>query len=163
MHFPRGWPITTAMPSPSSDLRALLADQAELVLHELGASCAAISCWERDRDVMRTLVNVGELEPEDEAFPEEELYPLDTFPAVAALLRFGRPYLDPPDVSSSALAVHMRFGSHAAVPLVVDGRVWGELWVAAGLGGRRLAAEDVITLANAAEPIGRLLAERPDA
>ena len=151
------------MPSPSPDLRALLADEAERVLNDLGASCAAISRWERERGVLRTIVNVGDLASGDEAFPEDELYPLDTFPAIDALLRFGRPYLDPPDLASTAVLAHMSFGSQAAVPLVVDGRVWGEVWVAAGLGGRSLTADDLMALADAAGPVGRLLSGRPDA
>jgi GAF domain-containing protein len=151
------------MPGLSTDLRALLADEAERVLHDLGASCAAFSCWERERGLLRTVVNVGDLASEDERFPEDETYPLDTFPAIDALLRFGRPYLDPSDLASAAVLVHMRFGSQAAVPLVVDGRVWGEAWVAAGLGGRSLTADDLLALANAAEPAARLLAARTDA
>jgi GAF domain-containing protein len=163
VHIPAGWPITTAMPSPDSELLHLLADRAERVLHDLDAACAAVSCWERERGVLRTLVNVGDLAGEDEAFPEAELYPLDTFPAIDALLRFGRPYLDPPDLASTAVLAHMRFGSQAAVPLVVDGRMWGEVWVAAGLGGRALTPEDLVALAHGAEAIGRLLAGRVDA
>src|SRR5215212_4351691 len=65
----------------------------------------------------------------DERFPEHEIYPLDSFPAVAALLREGRPYLNPDDVSSVALSAHHRYHSHAAVPIVVEGERWGELWV----------------------------------
>jgi GAF domain-containing protein len=151
------------MTTPDQELLGLLADHAERVLHELGAASAAVSCWERDRGVLRTLVNVGELASPDEAFPPDEVYPLDTFPAIDALLRFGRPYLDPGDVASSAVLAHMRFGSQAAVPLVVDGRVWGELWVAAGLGGRTFAPEDLVALARCAEAVARALAGRTDA
>jgi hypothetical protein len=155
--------MTTAMPTPEQELLALLGDHAERVLHALDAACAAVSCWERERGVLRTLVNVGELWGEDEPFPAEELYPLDTFPSIDALLRFGRPYVDPEDVASAAVLAHMRFGSQAAVPLVVDGTVWGEVWVAAGMGGRALAAEDLVALGRCAEAIGRRLAGRNDA
>jgi GAF domain-containing protein len=146
------------MPDPTPELRTLLADRAERVLHALGVACAAISRWDRDAGVLRTVVNVGDLAAADEAFPEDEVYPLDTFPAIDALLRYGRPYLDPPDLASTAVLAHMRFGSQAAVPLVVDGRVWGEVWAAGGLGGRSLTAEDLLALATAAEAVGRLLA-----
>jgi GAF domain-containing protein len=161
-HIPGDSPITTAMPDPTPELRTLLAEQAERVLHDLDATCAAISWWDHEGGALRTLVNVGELSAEEEAFPEEELYPLDAFPAIDALLRFGRPYLDPEDVASSAVLAHMRFGSQAAVPLVVDGLVWGEVWIAAGLGGRALTAEDVVALAHGAEAAARLLAARDD-
>jgi hypothetical protein len=113
----------------SNQIRALLLAEAERARIAVAADCAAISRWERDADVMRTLVNVGQLLPGDDRFPEDEVYPLDSFPAVAALLREGRPYLNPDDVSSVALSAHHRYHSHAAVPIVVDGARWGELWV----------------------------------
>src|SRR4051812_19048954 len=103
----------------SSTLRCLLLAEAERARNAVEADCAAISHWDRGADVMRTLVNVGQLLPGDDRFPEDELYPLDSFPAVAALLREGRPYLNPDDVSSVALSAHHRYNSHAAVPIVV--------------------------------------------
>jgi GAF domain-containing protein len=151
------------MPSPTPELRALLAQEAERVVRDLDASCASVSCWDRDEGVLRTVVNAGELTPADEPFPGDEVYPLDTFPAIDALLRFGRPYLDPQDVASTAVLAHMRLGSQMAVPVVVDGRVWGELWIAVELGARTLTADDLLALSHAAEALGRRLAGHPDA
>lgn len=151
------------MSTPTPELRALLAAEAERTLDALGAACAAVSRWERDRGRLRTLVNAGALVAPGERAPAEEVYPLDTFPAVDALLRFGRPYLDPADVASAAVLAHMRFGSQAAVPLIVEGRVWGELWAASELGGRALTADDIVALAARAEAVGRLLAVHDDA
>jgi hypothetical protein len=150
------------MRRPDPELLDLLAEHAERVLHELDAVSAAVSCWERDRGVLRTLVNVGDVRTGDEAFPADELYPLDTFPAIDALLRFGRSYVDPPDVASSAVLAHMRFGSQAAVPVIVEGRVWGELWAATEVGGRALGPDDLAALTRAAEAIGRVLADRQE-
>jgi hypothetical protein len=106
---------------------------------------------------MRTLVNVGVLHPSEAPFPTDEAYPLDAFPAVAALLRFGRPYIDPPDVSSSAVLAALRHRSRAGVPIVVDGSVRGELWAASG--ARALEPADLPALSERAEAIGRLLAD----
>jgi GAF domain-containing protein len=148
------------MPAPTPELRALLAAQAERLRHELDVTLVAVSRWERDRGRLRTLLNVGRLDSPDEAFPEEEVYPLDTFPATDALLRFGRPYVDPADVASPAVLAQMRLGSQAAVPLVVEGAVWGELWAATAQGGRALRADDILTLTRGAEAVGRTLAGR---
>jgi len=147
------------MTIPPPELLQLLADRAERVRSSLDAACAAVSCWERDADRLRTLVNVGELDTEDEAFPAEEVYPLDAFPSTRALLHHGRPYMDPQDVSSTAVLAHMGLGSQAAVPVIIDGRVWGELWAATAAGGRTLGADDVVALTRGAEAVGRLLAE----
>ena len=48
----------------------------------------SISRWEVERRRLRTLINAGE----DELWPEDEVYPLDEFPAAVALLRAGRPH-----------------------------------------------------------------------
>jgi len=54
----------------------LLAVPAEHALERLGATSVSVSRWERDRGVLRCLVNVGELAPGDERFPADETYDL---------------------------------------------------------------------------------------
>jgi GAF domain-containing protein len=141
----------------SSQLRCLLLAEAERARNAVQADSAAISRWEHGADVMRTLVNVGTLPPGEERFPEDELYPLDSFPAVAALLREGRPYLNPRDVSSAAVAAHQRYGSQAGVPVVVEGERWGELWVSRRLGAPVLSFGDLDCLALVADRLGDAL------
>jgi hypothetical protein len=141
----------------STALRCLLVAEAERARIAVDADCAAISHWDRVADVMRTLVNVGALLPGDERFPDDELYPLDSFPAVAGLLRYGRSYLNPEDVSSAAVAAYHRFGSHGAVPIVVEGERWGELWVACTPGARMLTPVDLDRVQIVAERLGDAL------
>jgi hypothetical protein len=151
-------PIAMSAPSPTPDLIKVLAEHARRAVDAAGVTTAAVSYWDREDDTMRTLVNVGALHASETAFPTDEAYPLDAFPAVAALLRFGRPYIDPPDVSSSAVLAALCHRSHAGVPIVLDGTVWGELWIASG--ERALAAQDLPALSAGAEAIGRMLAAR---
>ena len=47
------------MAAMSTQLRSLVLAEAERARSAVEADCAAISRWERDTDVMRTLVNVG--------------------------------------------------------------------------------------------------------
>jgi GAF domain-containing protein len=143
----------------STQLRCLLLAEAERARTAVDADCAAVSRWERGTDVMRTLVNVGALLPGDDRFPDDEVYPLDSFPALAALLREGRPYLNPDDVSSVALSAHHRYHSHAAVPIVVDGERWGELWVSRKQhSAQMLGPGDLDRLHLVAERLGDALA-----
>jgi hypothetical protein len=142
----------------SNELRSLLLSEAERARIAVDADCASISRWERGADLMRTLVNVGALLPGDDRFPEEEIYPLHSFPAMSRLLRDGKPYLNPDDVSSVAVAAHHRYGSHAAVPIVVDGERWGELWVSRRLGARMLTGGDLDRLHLVADRLGDALA-----
>jgi GAF domain-containing protein len=143
---------------PSAQLRSLLVAEAERARIAADAEYSAISHWERDTDVLRTLVNAGHLLPGEERFPEDEVYPLDTFPAVAALLRERRAYLNPDDVSSVAVAAQHRYGSHAGVPIVVAGECWGELWAARGIGHPPLTGGDVDRLHLVADRLGDALA-----
>jgi GAF domain-containing protein len=147
------------MVAMSNQLRTVLLAEAERARNAVNADCAAISRWEHDKDLMRTLVNVGALLPGDERLPEDEVYPLDSFPAVAALLRDGTPYLNPDDVSSVALSAHHRYFSHAAVPITIDGECWGELWVSRKQrDAAMLAPQDLERLRLVAERLADALA-----
>ena len=59
-------------------------------LAALDAASFSISRWERERGVLRTLINVGELGPGEERWPHDEQYPLAEYGEVAELLRQGR-------------------------------------------------------------------------
>jgi GAF domain-containing protein len=150
--------VRPTMVLPSTQLRSLLLAEAERARIAVAADVAAVSRWDRAEDAMYTLVNVGSLLPGDERFPESERYPLDSFPAMAALLREGRPYLNPDDVSSVAVAAHHRYGSHAAVAIEVDGERWGELWVARDVGQDPLHGGHVDQLHLVADRLGDALA-----
>jgi GAF domain-containing protein len=146
---------------PCTQLRSVLIAEAERARIAVGAECSSISRWERDAGVMRTLVNAGWLLPSDERFPKDEIYPLESFPAIAELLRERRAVLNPADVSSAAVAAQQRYGSHAGVPIVVDGECWGELWAARGLGHPPLTRGDVDQLRHVADRLGDVLSASP--
>jgi hypothetical protein len=88
---------------------------------------------------LRTLVNTGVLGPGEQRRRFAERYPFDVFPAAAALVAHRRPYLFGSgvfgDFASASLEARLEKNSQAAVPLLVGGRVWGELWVASTRGG----------------------------
>jgi GAF domain-containing protein len=143
----------------TSELRCLLIVEGERARHAVDARSAAISHWERAGGLLRTLVNVGDLASSPyQRFPDDEVYPLDTFPAVAALLLRGEAYLNPEDVSSESLAVYSRHGSHAGVPVRVEGRMWGELWVARSIGAGRFTEHDLEQLQRVSARLGDGLA-----
>jgi hypothetical protein len=149
------------MISLTTETRCLLIAEAERARVALDARCAAVSVWDRDGELLRTLVNVGTLSPWEERFPEDEVYPLDTFPAVAALVLHGIPYINPEDVSSASVAARARLGFHGAVPIVVDGAVWGELWAARDEGAGRLTGVDLDRLRMVAARLADGLPRQP--
>ncbi|WP_129840810.1 GGDEF domain-containing protein [Streptomyces sp. RFCAC02] len=84
---------------------------AEGARRALGGACAALSVWEPDRGRLRVLANAGVLAPGRERFPADESYAAPDFPASP-----GRPRPGP--------------GPRVVIPLLLDGRPWGELSVA---------------------------------
>jgi diguanylate cyclase (GGDEF)-like protein len=140
---------------PESELRALIAvagavaaahrleDVLEVVAEEtcrvVGASSVSISRWEREHDRVRTLINVGELGPDEERFPAEETYALVDYPLAARLLREGESYVI--SRADGDLGVHDRQlldaldkSSYIGVPVIFDGRTWGKLEAFANAG-----------------------------
>ena len=134
---------------------------AEESLHALDAASFSISRWQRDKDVLKTLINVGELGPGEERWPAEEQYPLADFKEVTDLLRRGEPYVfavDDPDTDPASLAFLDRLGkeSELAVPVVYESVTWGELW-ATGRNGRRFGERDVRLLQAIAEQVSQAI------
>jgi diguanylate cyclase (GGDEF)-like protein len=130
-------------------------------LSALDAASVSISRWERDEDVLRTLINVGKLGPGEEPWPENETYPVDNDRRIIRLLRQGLPYIysidaEHPDTSSLLYTVEKE--SEVAVPVMHNDVMWGELYVT-GTDGRRFGADDVQILqaiaAHMAVAVGR--------
>src|SRR5215217_3212013 len=62
---------------------------AERSLEALGGASLAISRWDMETGVVRTLVNVGELGPGEERFPKNETYSVHDYPSVATVIKEG--------------------------------------------------------------------------
>jgi diguanylate cyclase (GGDEF)-like protein len=144
-------------------LEDVMEQAAEAALEVTGAASLSISRWERDRDAMRTLVNVGDLGPGEERLPADELYSLAEHPLVAKLLQDGQPYrtaVDDPDASPAAVALLESLGkdSDLGVPIVLDGEVWGEVWATTATGARRFDSGDVRFLQAIADRLALVLA-----
>jgi len=99
----------------------------------LGASAVSLSIWERDRGRLRTLVNHGEGNPLQEDQPVEEVYLLSQEDATRRMLTDNVGYVmtvDDPDGDAGIRRVLEELGKHSclAVPVPVEGKVWGELY-----------------------------------
>src|SRR3954471_6328422 len=106
---------------------------AEQTRAAVGAASFSISRWERERGVLRTMINVGDLGPGEERWPTDEEYPLADYRDVTELLGQGRPYattLDDEDIDPAVEALLRRLNKHSevAVPVMYEGAMWGELW-----------------------------------
>lgn len=111
----------------------VLQEESDRVRERLGVATLSTSCVDRDSGSLRTLVNTGALCEQERRRPAGEIYPLTEFPAAAALVLEGRPYVIGPEAGDPAsldLGARLEKTSQAAVPIYVNGVVWGELWAA---------------------------------
>jgi diguanylate cyclase (GGDEF)-like protein len=121
---------------------------AEESLQAVGAASLSISRWELDRRQLRTLVNVGDLGPDEERRPADEVYRLDNDDLLRGLLERGETYttsLDDPDIIPLERDLLVEHGKHhaIAVPIQFAGEPWGELWATRGEFDQPFADRDV--------------------
>ena len=114
------------------DLVELAAEEAR---RSVGADTLSVSRWEADTRVLRVIVNTGELADWEERRPVDEVYPLEHDDALRVLLVEGRSYttsLDDPDAFEAEAELLRRVGKHTcvAVPIMLGGSPWGEIWAA---------------------------------
>ncbi len=117
----------------ANDLQGVLELAAEEALRAIGGASLSISRFERDGESCKTLINVGQLGPEEQRYPPEEFYETSSFPLLQRMLETGKPYfnsLDDPDCDRAAARVLQSLGksSDLGVPIKVEGQIWGEVW-----------------------------------
>lgn len=127
------------------DLPALAQGAAATVSEIMAASSAHITLI--DGDEYCDLVNVGELEPHEVTFPVNVRYPLAALPAATERLLSHRGYL-----STDTSAVVTEYiqtlpgevpASFLGVPIIAQGRVFGELFLRRREGEPPFADEDL--------------------
>ena len=110
----------------------------------------------------RDLVNVGELAPEHDRFPEPRWYPAAQFPLATRMLVEGGGYLS----SSASSALYQEFlamwpqhpeGSFLGVPVMAAGEVRGELYLARAAALPAFTLEDVDAARDLATLYGSVL------
>ena len=132
----------------ASGLEDVLELAAEEALRAVGAASLSVSRWEEQAGAIRTLINVGDLGPGEERYPQDEVYSAAEHPQVEEMIASHRPYfnaLDDAECDPRAADLLRRLGksSDLGVPIVVEGRAWGEVWASKGIGEHPFRAEDI--------------------
>ena len=129
------------------DLVELTAEEAR---RALDAASLSISRWDRESGTLRTLVNVGLLGPHESRFPTDEIYPVSAWPTALRLVESGEGHVATADEEGEEAARLAQLGKDSliATPIVVEARVWGELFATRTAGQRRFSGAD-LDFANA--------------
>jgi diguanylate cyclase (GGDEF)-like protein len=99
------------------------------------ADCASLGVWVPERQVLRAILNVGELAEWEEEEPDDEVYEADQSTWLAGMTggMLGAVLcLDDPDIAVDDREYLVSLGKHSSisVPLLYGGSWWGELFVA---------------------------------
>jgi diguanylate cyclase (GGDEF)-like protein len=129
---------------------------AERALEAIGASSLSISRWKAGEVV--TLINVGDLGPGEERLPTEERYPLSQYPKTLRVLKGGGTLVagvDDPGSDPAHRELLRSLGKETSltVPIVYEGRTWGELWATATADRPPLVERDGVFLRAIADQI----------
>jgi diguanylate cyclase (GGDEF)-like protein len=124
-----------ALVTASTGAHELIEAVAETARELLRANSLSISRLDSDPPVLRTVINVGEVGVGEQRWPANESYEIDDFPDTLGFL-VGRPvrhvatHVDDPDAEPAEVALLRSLGKTSSLKtaIVVDGRVWGELW-----------------------------------
>jgi diguanylate cyclase (GGDEF)-like protein len=130
------------------DLEEVLEVAAEEARAAIGAASLSVSRWEREQGALRTIINVGELGPEEERYPATEIYPLHEDGNAERLILEGHAYfnsIDAPGTDEVSVRRLMWLGkeSEVGVPILVEGEAWGEVYATTAPGQPRFRGEDV--------------------
>jgi diguanylate cyclase (GGDEF)-like protein len=117
---------------------------AETARAALAAGSLSISRWDRESGVLRTLVNVGVLSPGEARFPADETYSLADWPDMSMLVA-GRSFVSAAGdgTADGDFLESLGKDSSLSVPILLEGRMWGELWAARTAGQPRYHPSDV--------------------
>lgn len=141
---------------PFEELSSLAYGAAVSVAEIMAASSAHITLIADDH--FCDLVNVGELESHEVTFPVNQCYPLSALPAAAERLLSHRGYL-----STDTLAVVTEYieslpgevpACFMGVPIVAQGRVFGELFLCRRAGEPEFTDEDLELAMDLATVVG---------
>jgi diguanylate cyclase (GGDEF)-like protein len=131
---------------PSSN--PLLETAAEEARLALNAASVSVSRLEAGTGMIRTIINVGDLGPQEERWPQNEVYGLHEFTQLAAVVEDLQPWTvsvddDQPANRKEVELLHsLGKGTALAAPMIVDGALWGEFYATRHVGAPRFAEID---------------------
>jgi GAF domain-containing protein len=132
----------------AQDLDDVLEVAAEQARAATGAASLSVSRWEREQGALRTVINVGDLGPGEERYPSGEVYPLKRTPPPSGCCGTAWPTSTRSTTRRSIRSAPRACAGSArsprwAVPIVVEGSAWGEVYATTAPGQPRFRSTDV--------------------
>ena len=123
----------------SQPLEGVLEAAAEGARLSLNAASVSISRYDTTDRALHTLINVGDLSPSEERWPQDELYPVPRWPELQEVIEYGATRaddLDDPhcDPRERELLDRLGKGSSVTAAVIVDDQVWGEFYATRHVG-----------------------------
>ena len=118
---------------------------ADAARRALDAASLSVSRWDRETGMLRILCNVGQLGPGELRLPVDETYTIAGWDAMPELVERRVSFtaaVDDGTPEGEHLADRHK-DSCMSVPIIVDARVWGELWASRVAGQPRYTAADL--------------------
>ncbi|HVQ86881.1 MAG TPA: sensor domain-containing diguanylate cyclase [Actinomycetes bacterium] len=131
----------------AKDYDSLLLDAARAARIAMGGASVSISRWERGQGQVRVLVNEGALAEWEVERPQDEVYSVRRDQTLTDLVVQGQGFVvdvgRPTHAHWEALLLESGKVSAVDVPIVVEGQVWGDLWVARATGEAPFTDDDL--------------------
>jgi diguanylate cyclase (GGDEF)-like protein len=138
--------------SRSHDFRAVIETAAMDARASLGAATVSIGQVDFGADVVRTIINVGDLAPSEVRWPDDEVYVISGDERLASAMRELHSWTDSIDDPECAPRERANLellgkGSSLVTPIIVDGQAWGEFYATRHIGASRFD-DDAIAYAE---------------
>lgn len=132
----------------AQELDPLLETAAEHARTALGAASVSISRFVPESDVVRTIINVGDLSVHEVRWPDDETYPLAHYKRLMSAVHERQSWVDSignPDCDEDEreLLEHLGKGSCLVTSILVDGQPWGEFYATRHVGAAVFDHDDI--------------------
>lgn len=129
-------------------LNDVLETAAENACAALFAATVSISRVYPESEVVRTVINVGDLGPDEERWPDNEICPISADGRFSPAVRDWESWTSSPqdgqhDPQERETLRRLGKGSSLGTAILVDGRVWGEFFATRHIGAPTFDADDI--------------------
>ncbi len=132
----------------SETLLNLLEIAAEEARRAMAASTASVSRLEQGTRIVRTLINVGQLGPTEQRWPQDETYEVTEFSNLGLVLEDQHTWtaaLNDPSTPEMEKHLLRELGKASSLgsPIIVDGQLWGEFYATRAAGEPPFDHDDI--------------------